>query len=86
MVRLWNELPRDAVDALFLEVFSARLNQVEWGPEQPDLVGSNEPMAGLELGELSKLKSLLTRAVLRFCDSIYVILNREILFRGINLF
>lgn len=51
--------------------------QVGWGPEQPDLVGSNEPMAGLELGELSKLKSLLTRAVLRFCDSIYVILNRE---------
>ena len=41
MVRLWNELPRDAVDALFLEVFSARLNQVEWGPEQPDLVGYN---------------------------------------------
>ena len=35
-VRCWNWLPRTVVDALSLEVVG--WGQVEWGPEQSDLV------------------------------------------------
>lgn len=39
-------LPRDAVDALSLEVPKA----TDWGPRQPDLVVGSQPRAGFGIG------------------------------------
>ena len=55
VVRPWNRLPREAVDA----PYSLAQGQVGWGPGQPDLVGGSS-VHGRTAGTKRTLKSFLT--------------------------
>ena len=60
MVRHWHRLPREAVDALSLEVFKGRLNGAF---EQPALV-EGVPVNGKGVGFRSSLRSVPTQTIL----------------------